>query len=73
MFDYKQRPFSKKLTDEEYDRAVGKAPAPVLECEYADGTGNPHGCYLSNDGPNGPSPNCWIEHGPTCPRVEHGR
>lgn len=25
-FDYKQRPFSKKLTNEEYDRAVGRNP-----------------------------------------------
>lgn len=28
-FDYKQRPFSKKLTDEEYNRAVGRSsPGP---------------------------------------------
>lgn len=32
MFDYKQRPFTSKLTDEEYDRAVGHtfAPSEVL-------------------------------------------
>ena len=24
MFDYKQRPWSRPLTDEEYDRAVGR-------------------------------------------------
>jgi hypothetical protein len=25
-FDYKQRPFSRSLTDEEYDRATGRTP-----------------------------------------------
>lgn len=24
MFDYKQRPFSRSISDEEYDRAVGR-------------------------------------------------
>src|ERR1700733_15369756 len=29
MFDYKQRPFGKAVTDEIYDRAVGRAPSLV--------------------------------------------
>jgi hypothetical protein len=28
MFDYKQRPFSSKVTDVDYDRATGRTPNP---------------------------------------------
>jgi hypothetical protein len=31
MFDYKQRPWSRPLTDEEYDRAVGRVLLPMNE------------------------------------------
>lgn len=30
MFDYKQRPFSPKITNAEYDRAVGRKPSSTL-------------------------------------------
>lgn len=39
-FDYKQRPFSRKLTDAEYDAAVGILPA---DCK------NSCGCYINNE------------------------
>jgi hypothetical protein len=35
MFDYKQRPWSRSLSDEEYDRAVGKTILSQEERTYS--------------------------------------
>ena len=49
------------------ERAADPAPGPT--CPYMENYKvNPHGCYLSNDTDDGPSPNCWVVHGEGCPR-----
>jgi hypothetical protein len=36
MFEYKQRPWTRRITDEEYARAVGNAPKSKANCRCAE-------------------------------------
>jgi hypothetical protein len=57
MFDYKQRPWTRPLTDEEYDRATGSiptiVPAPVVNRIHRFSVGQKVWVRDRGHGPNG--------------------